>query len=121
MSANNKEGPQYFPEHAENLQRHLLLPRAQVGLKEVDATVEPQESKIRPVIITSSSTPELIGFRSGPRSALLTVDGEAFKVEGCRVEEAFGKGKFYTTEHRATPVGGSSVGCAKKDRSYTKD
>jgi hypothetical protein len=83
-------------------------------VREVDARVEPPESKIRPVVITSNPNPDLVGFRSGPRSALLTVGGEAFKVEGCRIEKAFGKGRFYTVEHRATPVGGYLLSVAEK-------
>ena len=100
----------------ENLTKHLLVPRAQVGLREVNARVEPidTQTKIRPVVIASNPTPDLTGLRSGQRSALLTVDGEAFKVEGCRIEKAFGKGKFYTTDHRATPVGGYLLSIAEK-------
>ncbi len=104
---------------AGDLEKYLLLPRAQVGLRklrEVDVRVEPidTQTKIRPVVITSNPTPDLVGFRSGQRSALLTVDGEAFKVEGCGIEKAFGKGRFYTTEHRATPVGGYLLSVAQK-------
>lgn len=109
----NREGPTPRPE-LENLKKYLLVPRAQVGLREVDARVEPPESKVKPVVITSNPTPDFTGLRSGSRSALLTVDGEAFKVEGSRIEKAFGKGKFYTTEHRATPVGGYLLSVAQK-------
>lgn len=51
----------------ENLAKCLLVPRAQVGLREVDARVEPidTQTKIRPVVITSNPTPDLTGFRSG--------------------------------------------------------
>ena len=101
----------------ENLTKHLLVPRAQVGLREVrevDARVEPPESKIKPVVITSNPNPELRGHRSWQRSALLTVDGDTFKIEGCRIEKAFGKGRFYTTAHRAIPVGGYLLSVAQK-------
>lgn len=111
----NREGAVPRPE-LENLAKYLLVPRAQVGLREVNARVEPvhTQTKIRPVVITSNPTPDLTGLRSGQRSALLTVDGDAFKVEGNRIEKAFGKGKFYTTEHRATPVGGYLLSVAQK-------
>lgn len=113
----NREGAirRLSPE-VENLAKYLLVPRAQVGLKEVNARVEPidTQTKIRPVVITSNPTPDFLGFRSGPRSALLTVNGETFKVEGCRIEKAFGKGRFYRTENRATPVGGYLLSVVQK-------
>lgn len=103
-----------FPMERAVIPEYLLVPRVQVGLREVNGSVEPSESKIKPVVITSNPSPELRGWRSGQRSTVLIVGGEAFKVEGCRIERAFGKGRFYTAEHRATPVGGYLLSVTEK-------
>ena len=100
----------------EHLQRYLLLPRRPVGFKEVDGSIESvdPQTKIRPVVVTSNPKPDLVGLRSGQRSGLLQLDGEALKIEGCGVERALGKKGSYRDEHRGTPVGGYLLSVAQK-------
>jgi len=116
----NKEGPPYSPEHSENLQRYLLVPRKPRGFKEINGRVEPINSDsdmtIPPVVTVDIPYATLVGVRSGTRSGLLSVesaDGEkAVKVKGCRLLSALkAKGPYRVSHiHPSGKMGGSPEG-----------
>lgn len=72
------------------LERCLLVPRDTVGFKEVEGIVEKIDSnaKIKPVVLTDEPCPDFLGFKSGRRSGLLSLDEVVYKIKGCNIKLA---------------------------------
>lgn len=104
------------------LQEILLAPRDTVRFKYVDGRIEPinTNTSVKPVIITEDENFDLIGLSSGGRGGLLNLDGEVFKVKGCRIKPAL-ETELYRDTHYVTndPRGGLLVASAQREIEQT--
>lgn len=106
-----------------SLEKCLLVPRETVGFKEVKGIVDKIDSsaKIKPVILTDEPSPDFLGFKSGGRSGLLSLDSVVYKIKGCNIKPAFETEAAYTTTYRwnEEPVGGQLLADSKREIEFT--
>lgn len=91
MTPNNNQ-PQYG-----GMLHSLYVPRPIIKFRDltdipgvrVESVNSGIETKIKPLVITTGESFEVEGVQSGRRSGLITINGNVYKIKGCRIEEAF--------------------------------
>jgi hypothetical protein len=70
----------------------LLVARDPVKLRDISdqmgVEVDPPDSPVKPLVITTKESYDYEGVKSGDRSVLLIVNGLVLKIKGCNVEAA---------------------------------